>query len=238
MSATDHLNRTPHTLPRRFFERNSLDLAAHLLGKVIRHNHQGVWLSARIIETEAYQRSEKGSHASLGLTPSRRALFMQAGTLYMYYARGGDSLNISAADEGDGVLIKSGYPVVDDISGPDSLELMRQLNPAANGTAREMHRLCNGQTLLCRSLHLKVPEWNARTPDPNYLVIEDDGYQPEKIIQTARLGIPQGRDEHLPYRFVDYTYAPFCTRNPLGRTRQQGRDYTLHDLVKAPWKTC
>src|SRR5690606_26100519 len=107
--------------------------------------------------TEAYLREEKGSHASLGLTPSRRALFMEAGTLYMYYARGGDSLNISAAGEGDGVLIKSGYPVVDEISGADSLALMRALNPASNGEPRPTGKLCNGQTLMCRSLHLKVP---------------------------------------------------------------------------------
>lgn len=236
MSAINHFNPLPNPLPGDFFERDSRELAARLLGKVIRHLHQGVWLSARIIETEAYRREEKGSHASLGLTQSRRALFMPAGTLYMYYARGGDSLNISSAGEGDGVLIKSGYPVVDDISGPDSLALMRQLNPAANGEPRETQRLCNGQTLLCRSLHLKVPEWNAQQLDPLRLIIDDDGYRPAQIIQAARLGIPLGRDEHLPYRFVDLAYAPFCTRNPLGRTRREGHDYHLFDAVPDAWK--
>lgn len=236
MSATNPFNHAISPLPRGFFQRDSRELAVELLGKVIRHYHQGLWLSARIIETEAYRRDEKGSHASLGLTQSRRALFMEAGTLYMYYARGGDSLNISAEGEGDGVLIKSGYPVVDDISGPDSLALMRQLNPAANGTPRETRRLCNGQTLLCRSLHLKVPEWNMQQLDPQRLIIDDDGYRPEQIIQTTRLGIPLGRDEHLPYRFVDSAYAPFCTRNPLGRTRQEGRDYCLLHAVPDTWK--
>lgn len=238
MSATNPFHREPNPLSSAFFQRDSRELAACLLGKVIRHFHQGLWLSARIIETEAYRRDERGSHASLGLTPSRRALFMEAGTLYMYYARGGDSLNISAAGEGDGVLIKSGYPVVDEISGPESLELMRQLNPAANGGLRETPRLCNGQTLLCRSLHLKVPEWNMQQLDPARLVVEDDGYRPEQIIQTTRLGIPLGRDEHLPYRFVDQAYAPFCTRNPLGRTRREGHDYHLFHAVPDEWKSC
>lgn len=231
MSATNSFNQVLNPLPRAFYQRDSRDLAVHLLGKIIRHYHEGHWLSARIIETEAYLREEKGSHASLGLTPSRRALFMEAGTLYMYYARGGDSLNISAVGEGDGVLIKSGYPVIDEISGPDSLALMQQLNPAANGQPRPTARLCNGQTLMCRSLHLKVPVWNAQIPDPERLVIDDDGYRPHQIIQTTRLGIPLGRDEHLPYRFVDSAYAPYCTRNPLGRTRQEGRDYHLLDDV-------
>lgn len=238
MSATNPFKSVTTPLDRGFFEHDSRELATRLLGKVIRHYHRGLWLSARIIETEAYQREEKGSHSSLGHTQPRRALFMPAGTLYMYYARGGDSLNISSAGEGDGVLIKSGYPVVDTISGPDSLALMRQLNPAANGEPRDTRRLCNGQTLLCRSLHLKVPEWNAQQLDPQRLIIDDDGYRPEQIIQTARLGIPLGRDEHLPYRFVDMAYAPFCTRNPLGRTRLEGRDYRLLDPVPDAWKTC
>lgn len=238
MSATNPFNHTPTPLPQGFFDLDVGQLAPRLLGKVIRHFHRGLWLSARIIETEAYRREEKGSHASLGLTHSRRALFMPAGTLYMYYARGGDSLNISAAGEGDGVLIKSGYPVMDEISRAESLALMRELNPAADGRPRETRRLCNGQTLLCRSLHLKVPEWNAQQMQPGRLIVEDDGYRPELVIQTTRLGIPLGRDEHLPYRFVDHAYAPFCTRNPLGRTREEGRDYILHHADAAPWKHC
>src|SRR5690606_19013012 len=173
MSATNPFNREPNPLPSAFFQRDSRELATCLLGKVIRHFHQGLWLSARIIETEAYRRDAKGSHASLGLTHSRRALFIEAGTLYMYYARGGDSGNISAAGEGDGLLIKSGYPVVDESSGAESLELMRRLTPAASGELRETRRLCNGQTLLCRSLHLKVLEWNAQQLDPARLIIAD-----------------------------------------------------------------
>src|SRR5690606_41351209 len=103
--------------------------------------------SARINEHVASRREETGSHASPGLTRSRRALFMPAGTLYLCYARGGDSLNISAAGEGDGVLIKSGYPGVDEISRAESLALMRELNPAADGRPRETRRLCNGQKI-------------------------------------------------------------------------------------------
>jgi len=38
-----------------------------------------------------------------------------------------------------------------------------------------------------------------------------------RIIETTRLGTPEDRDEHLPYRFVDAGYARYCTRNPLRR---------------------
>ena len=36
-----------------------------------------------------------------------------------------------------------------------------------------------------------------------------------------------GRDEHLPYRFVDATHARHCTRNPLRRGQVEDRDYFL-----------
>ena len=50
---------------------------------------------------------------------------------------------------------------------------------------------------------------------------------PTQIVQTTRLGIPSGRDEHLPYRFVDAEYARFCTRNPLRRGQVEGRDFFI-----------
>lgn len=202
-------------LPQSFFDQPPLQLARALLGKVIRHRVQGQWLAARIIETEAYDRREKGSHASLGYTAKRRALFMPPGTLYLYYARGKDSLNISARGEGAGVLIKSGVPWTDELSGADSLALMQQLNPSPQGLPRQPQRLCSGQTLFCRALGIKVVDWDQRCPEPERLRIEAVGYQPGTVIQTTRLGIPQGRDEHLLWRLVDAAEAAHCSRNPL-----------------------
>ena len=55
-------------LGKKFFDKPPLLLAQALLGKVLRHRAGELWLSARIIETEAYEKTEKGSHASLGFT--------------------------------------------------------------------------------------------------------------------------------------------------------------------------
>ena len=71
--------------------------------------------------------------------------------------------------------------------------------------------------------------WDAKRFDPEQLLVEDIGQTPERIIQTTRLGIPAGRDEHLMYRFVDAGYARFCTRNPLRRGQVEGRDYLFLD---------
>lgn len=216
-------------LPAAFFHRDPQRVACELLGKIIRHRVGRYWLSARIIETEAYYGAEKGSHASLGYTEKRRALFMEGGHIYMYYARGGDSLNFSAASPGNAVLIKSAYPWMDAISGPEALSRMQTNNPDTRGQPRPLERLCSGQTLLCRALGLKVPDWDARPFDYDRLFVEDIGERPASIIRTTRLGIPTGRDEHLPYRFVEANAARHCTRNPLRRGQQAGRDYWLID---------
>ena len=216
-------------LPDSFFDRDAGQLARALLGKVIRRRLGGLWLSARIIETEAYYLEERGSHASLGYTHKRRALFMSGGTVYMYYARGGDSLNFSAGGPGNAVLIKSAHPWLDAVSGPQALARMQALNPDAAGRPRPLERLCAGQTLLCRALGLKVSDWDARRFDPAEFFVEDVSESPARLVCTTRLGIPEGRDEHLRYRYVDPAYAAYCTRNPLRRGQQAGRDYDWID---------
>ena len=214
-------------LEASFFDQDACQLAQQLIGKIIRRKYKGDWLSARIIETEAYYLQERGSHASLGYTERRKALFMPAGTIYMYYARGKDSLNISCQGDGNAVLIKSAFPHLDDVSHETTIATMRSLNPAASGGLRTVEKLCAGQTLLCASLDLKVVDWDQQQFVADQFYIEDVGVTPEKLIQTTRLGIPAGRDEHLPYRFIDYEAAPFCTSNPL--TKRNKPELTIID---------
>jgi DNA-3-methyladenine glycosylase len=175
-----------------------------------------------IIEAEAYYRAEKASHASLGYTEKRAALFMPPGTIYMYYARGGDSFNVSCRGEGDAVLFKSAMPYTafaqaDAMQMDSMVAAMQARNPLPGGRPRVPVRLCAGQTLLCRSLGLRVPDWDRRQFDRATLCLTDVGYVPERIVRTQRLGIPPGRDGHLPYRYVDHAHAAHCTRNPLRR---------------------
>ncbi|MGE8362887.1 DNA-3-methyladenine glycosylase [Pseudomonas sp.] len=212
-------------LPDSFFDRDARQVARELLGKVIRHRQGDLWLAARIIETEAYYLSDKGSHASLGYTEKRRALFLDGGHIYMYYARGGDSLNFSAHGPGNAVLIKSAYPWVDAHSTATSLACMQANNPDALGGPRPVEKLCAGQTLLCKALGLKVRDWDAQRFDTRRLFVDDVGEQPAQVIQTVRLGIPHGRDEHLPYRFIDAAFARHCTRNPLRRGQVEDTNY-------------
>ena len=212
-----------------FFNRDPQTLARALLGKIIRRRYRNRWLACRIIETEAYYLDEKGSHSSLGYTEKRKAMFMPAGTIYMYYARGHDSLNISAKGKGNAVLIKSAFPFFDARSLESNLPVMQKLNPLKDSQlARPVEKLCAGQTLLCRALNLKVTDWDQKTFDPAVFYFEDVGTQPSAIIKATRLGIHPERDAHLMYRFIDYDFAKYCTRNPLSRRdAKQGQDYFI-----------
>ena len=222
------LNNKTTLLESSFFDRDAQLVARALLGKVVQHVVQGIWLQARIIETEAYYLEDKASHAWLGFTENRRALFQTPGTIYMYYARGGDSLNFSCRGAGNAVLVKSGYPVLMKGEGSSSLQIMQRNNPTLQGKPRPLAKLCAGQTLLCRALGLKVPDWNSCNLIQGKFQLGDDQYQPESIIQTTRLGISATRDSHLPYRFIDMKFATSCTKNPLSvRNWRNGHDYTI-----------
>jgi len=219
-------------LANSFFDQDAITLSKELLGKVMRVKYKGTWLSAQIIETEAYLIIDKSSHASLGFTDKRKGLFMSPGTIYMYYSRGADSMNISARGEGCAVLIKSGIPFEDDKTDLNMIEIMQKLNPIKNsGVIRKPEKLCSGQTLLCNSLDLKVKEWDQKQFDKNKFYIEDVKINPSKIIQTKRLGIAEDRDSHLPYRFIDFEHVKNCTQNPLTKRNWiQGNDYTVETL--------
>ena len=214
-------------LTLKFFNNDPVWVAKNLLGKVMRVKHKRTWLSVIIIETEAYYLAEKASHSSLGYTEKRKALFMPPGTIYMYYARGADSLNVSCKGKGNAVLIKAGIPLMQEKNTAE--KIMQNLNPCKNTNKKRLaEKLCSGQTLLCRSLGLKVKDWDQKQFDSKEFYLEEIGIKPKKIIQTYRLGIPDGRDGHLLYRFIDYDRVKFCTSNPLTkRNFEENKDYFI-----------
>ena len=67
-----------------------------------------------------------------------------------------------------------------------------------SGETRAIDRLCNGQTLLCKSIGLKVKEWDCQRLNPEIFrlnISKEISEPPKEIIQTTRLGIPKGSEE-------------------------------------------
>ena len=70
---------------------------------------------------------------------------MSPGTIYMYYARGSDSLNVSCRGKGNAVLIKSGYPYKNGEKTDKMNPMIQKLNPPKYGNGvRPIERLCAG----------------------------------------------------------------------------------------------
>lgn len=215
-------------LNNEIFNTDPLEVAKNLIGKVICHKVDGIWLKAMIIETEAYYADEPGSHSSKGRTNSKEALYMPAGTIYMHYSRGHDSIGFSTLGDGNGILIKSAIPYTDKLESniltDKMLNMMHQLNPI-NKRKRENHLLCSGQTLFCKSLGLKVKDWNKKSLDENRFKLIDVGYIPEKLVLCRRLGIPKNRNYELLHRVFDTKYARSITKDPRSKNSLEGQDY-------------
>ena len=72
-----------------------------------------------------------------------------------------------------------------------------------------------GQTLFCKSLGLKVLQWDGCQFDPLKLKLLKTNESVTEIIQTSRIGIANWNSEQLEYRFIDAKYVSKCTKNPL-----------------------
>ncbi len=143
---------------------DTVELARHLIGKVVvRVTSQGV-LSGRVVETEAYPVGDAAGHAYRGETPGNRALFLCRGHAYVYLAYGVSyMLNVSseAAGVGAGVLIRALEPL-EGIETMQRNRRVRNLRDLARGPGRlaaafGIDRRLDG-TDLCRT----GPLWIAR----------------------------------------------------------------------------
>ena len=103
---------TRKQIGRAFFDRSPEVVARQLLGKVLRHNYKGEWLSGRIVEVEAYLGvDDPASHAFKGETERIRVLFGPPGVAYVYLVYGMYyCLNVSCLPA-SGVLFRAVEPL-------------------------------------------------------------------------------------------------------------------------------
>jgi DNA-3-methyladenine glycosylase len=186
----------PKLLPRSFYLDPPDVVARKLLGKLItrRINHQKV--TGRIVEIEAYLGlDDPASHSYIGKTARNAVLFGPPGFAYVYFIYGMYyCLNVSCQPEGQpgGVLIRALEPV----EGLDTMARLRKLPASANPRL-----LTSGPGRLCQALDItRAQNGLDVTSRTSPLQILDDGYEPDLIRSTPRIGISKAV-EH-PLRFV------------------------------------
>ncbi|MGH2530211.1 MAG: DNA-3-methyladenine glycosylase [Actinomycetota bacterium] len=189
-------------LPRSFYARPSPEVAPDLLGRIlIRRLPDGRRLSARIVETEAYQEGDPASHSYRGRTRRTEVMFGRPGHLYVYFTYGMHfCMNVVTGQDGEGsaVLLRAAEPV-------EGLEDM-----ARRRSASDPRLLCSGPARLCEALGVARAENGTDLVRGGHLwVLPGEPVPPSRIGVTARVGIRDGMDRG--WRFL-VTGDPFVSR--------------------------
>jgi DNA-3-methyladenine glycosylase len=187
----------PKLLPRTFYLHPPDEVSRNLLGKLITHKLDGERLTGRIVEVEAYfGTDDPAAHSFAGKTERNAVLFGPPGVAYVYFIYGMYyCLNVSCEPDGvaGGVLIRALEPV----EGLGTMARLRKLPANA-----KPQLLTSGPGRLCQALGITRATHNGIdvTKRTSELQFTGDGYQPEKILATPRIGITKAADR--PHRFV------------------------------------
>jgi DNA-3-methyladenine glycosylase len=184
-------------VPSSFYERAPDIVARALLGKLLVRELNGEHLIGRIVEVEAYFGTEDpAAHTYIGRTSRNAVLFGPPGVAYVYFIYGMYyCLNVSCEPDGQagGVLIRALEPV----EGLVTMTKLRKLPPNP-----KPQLLTSGPGRLCQALDITRAAHNGLdvTDAASALQIRDDGYLPESVLVTPRIGIRHAAE--LPARFL------------------------------------
>jgi DNA-3-methyladenine glycosylase len=179
-------------LPRRFYDRPTLDVARDLMGKVLVHRRGGVETSGVIVEAEAYiGESDPACHAAPGPTRRNAPLYGPPGYAYVYLNYGIHCLvNVvtEPADRPAAVLIRALDPL-------DGVAVMRRRRrrPAkgrrpSTADALGDHDLCRGPGNLTAAMGITLEE-NCADLMGDRLFVEDRGIAVGAVSWGPRVGI-------------------------------------------------
>ena len=189
-------------LSREFFNRDPVTVGRELLGKLLIRREGRKLLAGRIVEDEAYLgANDPAAHAYAGLTPRNAVLFGPPGHAYVYFIYGNHyCLNVSCMPEGvgEGVLLRAMEPVF----GLQAMALARGQEPPTWSRASQLRLLSSGPGRLSEALGITRARDNDKdlTSRRSDLWFADDGYRPERIAATPRIGIKKAIEQ--PLRFV------------------------------------
>ncbi len=194
--------RDAQILPREFFNRDPVTVGRELLGKLLIRREGRRLLAGRVVEDEAYLGVEDpAAHAYSGRTARNSVLFGPPGHAYVYFIYGNHyCLNVSCMPEGHAgcVLLRAMVPVfgLPAMARARGLELTRKPRPS------QLRLIASGPGRMSQALGITRLRDNDKdlTAPASDLWFADDGYRPERIAATPRVGISKAVEQ--PLRFV------------------------------------
>ena len=169
-------------IKRGFYIRDGISVARDLLGKILVKRYNNKLLKGRIVETAAYLGPEDRGSLAYGGRKTRRteAMYSTGGRSYVYLIYGMyHCFNVVTNREGvpHAVLIRAVEPV----EGIEEMEKLRGV--------KGRYALSSGPGKLCKALGITIDDNNVDIVLSDDIWIEDDGYIPERIAETRRVGI-------------------------------------------------
>jgi DNA-3-methyladenine glycosylase len=175
-------------LPRSFYERDSVQVARDLIGRLLVREVDGDRLVGRIVEAEAYERHDAASHAYRGPTPRNRSMFGPPGHAYVYRSYGIHRCLNAVTQPVSAVLLRA-------------LEPLEGLGPMARRRGLDDPRLlCAGPGRLCQAFAIDLDDDGVDLCAGNHLWVAE-GEPAGDVDVTRRVGISVAVD--LPWRFVE-----------------------------------
>ncbi|KQC09376.1 MAG: hypothetical protein APR62_02605 [Smithella sp. SDB] len=175
-------------LDRKFYQRDTLQVARGLLGKKLVRRINGLDLTGVILETEAYCGQEDSAcHAHRGKTSRNAVMFGEPGHAYVYFTYGMHYMLNLVTEEAENpcaVLIRSILP----LAGIEEMENRRK---------RKGPELTNGPAKICQAFGIdkSLNGWDLTCG--KQLWLEDYKKIPAKsVIATPRIGIDYAQKEH------------------------------------------
>jgi len=187
-------------LPRDFYSRPTLDVAADLLGKVLVHRTGRNQTSGVIVEVEAYiGETDPACHAAPGRTERNLPLYGPPGHAYVYLNYGIHCLvNVVTEPSGDpaAVLIRALDPLegVDLMRRRRSRRMKGRRHPqgaAIHGRTLATHQLCCGPGNLTMAMGISLAD-NRVDLLGDRLFIEDRQISVGQVSWGSRIGIRVG----------------------------------------------
>lgn len=198
-ATTTNFRNLRNALPRRFFDRDPRDVSRDLLGKLLVRRNGRRLMSGRVVEVEAYLGAEDAAaHAASGKTARNAVLFGPPGYAYIYFIYGNHfCLNVSTLPEGvaGGVLFRALEPM----SGLEEMALARDIEVRND---RDLRLLTSGPGRLAEAFGITRERDNGKdlTSTGSDLWLADDGYSPNQVLVTRRIGITKAA--HMPLRYL------------------------------------
>jgi len=185
-------------LSREFYDRDPRRVGRALLGKVLVRKESRQFLTARIVEVEAYLgKDDPAAHSFAGRTPRNAVLFGPPGHAYVYFIYGNHfCLNVSCLPDGlaGGILFRAVEPLA-------GIEEMARSRDLPINSPRDLRKLTSGPGRLAEAFGITRERDNDKdlTSEHSDLFIADDRYRVRRILTTPRIGITKAAERPLRY---------------------------------------